>query len=172
MTTRQQRDFLKVHLLETQRMREMVGDHPVMSIALAERERMFSEQLAAISLESGDSLSDMSPAQATAAYSRVAETTATDEAVTISGVLKGVLLASWKFNFAPDGDDVIEGRIDESLTQDQVIAFNQDFFNQQCRAALVKTSVVFRNGRVRTTYRLMGLEAIAAPSHSHEADER
>lgn len=61
MTTRQQRDFLKVHLLETQRMREMVGDHPVMSIALAERELMFSEQLAAISLESGDSLSDMSP---------------------------------------------------------------------------------------------------------------
>ena len=172
MTTRQQRDFLKVHLLETQRMREMAGDHPVMSIALAERERMFSEQLAAISLETGDSLSDMSPAQATAAYSRVAETTTSDETLTISGVLKGVLLESWKFNFAPDGDDVIEGRIDESLTQDQVIAFNLDFFNQQCRATLVKTSVVFRNGRVRTTYRLMGLESIAAPSHSHEADER
>lgn len=92
--------------------------------------------------------------------------------MTVSGVLKGVLLESWKFNFAPDGDDVIEGWIDESLTQDQVITFNLDFFNQQCRATLVKTSVVFRNGRVRTTYRLMGLESIAAPSHSHEADER
>ena len=172
MTIRRQRDFLRVHLLETQRMREMVGDHPVMSIALAERERMFSEQLAAISLESGDSLSDMSPAPATAAYSRVAETTTSDETVTVSGVLKGVLLESWKFNFAPDGGDVIEGRIDESLTQDQVIAFNQDFFNQQCRATLVKTSVIFRNGRVRTTYRLMGLETIAAPADSHEADER
>ena len=172
MTTRRQRDFLKVQLLETQRMREMAGDHPVMSIALAERERMFSEQLAAISLESVDSLSDMPPAQDTAAYSRVTETTTSDETVTLSGVLKGVLLESWKFNFAPDGDDVIEGRIDVSLTQDQVIAFNRDFFNQQCRATLLKTSVVFRNGRVRTTYRLMGLEAIAAPSHSTEADGR
>jgi len=314
MTTRRQRDFLKVQLLETQRMMEMAGDHPVMSVALAEREREFSQQLAAIPpgsresravlffsgepvhgssgidatfasrvlepfqnmvradyadrwhgrvgergrrhgeaqsrlmltglprgsfglelalaenddlfvdgeladtlahitrlvaaaarsdedfaaeldgvaprvvqnlrafldviarnkaglrLESGDFLCDMSPAQATAAYTRVAETTTSDETVTVSGILKGVLLESWKFNFAPDGDDVIEGRIDESLTQDQVIAFNRDFFNQQCRATLLKTSVVFRNGRVRTTYRLMGLEALAASSNITEAD--
>ena len=39
MTTRALREFLKVQLIETQRLKEMVGDHPLMSVSFAEREQ-------------------------------------------------------------------------------------------------------------------------------------
>jgi hypothetical protein len=314
MTTRGQRDFLKVQLLETQRLKYMVGDHPLMSVALAQRERELCEQLAAIPpggkesravlffcgepvhgsmgidasfasrvlepfqnmvradyadrwhggvsnrgrrhgeaqsrlmltglprgsfglelsrvengdlfvdgeladtlahvtrlvaaaacsdedfaaeldetaprvvhnlrifldviakgraglrLESGDFRCEMSPVQASDAYSRVAATTTAEQTVTFYGVLKGVLLESWRFNFATDHDDIIAGKIDESMTEEQVIALNQEFFNRPCRATLIQTTVGFRNGRVRSSYRLTGVEAIAAPSNTTEAD--
>lgn len=48
MTTRAQRAFLKVQLLETQQLREMAGDHPLMSVAFAEREAELREQLDAL----------------------------------------------------------------------------------------------------------------------------
>jgi len=103
----------------------------------------------------------MTPVQANGAFIRVAETTASDETVLVSGILKGVLLESWEFDFSSDDAEVIAGKIADSLTEDQVIAFYREFFNQRCVATLVKTTVVFRNGRVRTTYRLTGVESLA-----------
>ena len=50
MTTRAQREFLKVQLLDTQRLRELAGQHPLMSVALAERERELSGRIAALPL--------------------------------------------------------------------------------------------------------------------------
>ena len=38
MTTRGQPEFLKVQLIETQRLRELTDGHPLMSAAFAERE--------------------------------------------------------------------------------------------------------------------------------------
>ena len=49
--TQSERTFLKVQILEVQRLKEMVGDHPVMSVALAEREQELKERLAASGLE-------------------------------------------------------------------------------------------------------------------------
>jgi len=116
---------------------------------------------AGLRLESGDYRCEMTPVQANGAFIRVAETTASDETVLVSGILKGVLLESWEFDFSSDDAEVIAGKIADSLTEDQVIAFNREFFNQRCVATLVKTTVVFRNGRVRTTYRLTGVESLA-----------
>jgi len=50
MTTRAQREFLKVQLLETQRLKEMAGNHPLMSVAFAEKERQLKEKIAALPL--------------------------------------------------------------------------------------------------------------------------
>ena len=116
---------------------------------------------AGLRLESGDFRCEMTPIQAGAAFSRVAETTATDETVQVLGVLKGVLLESWEFDFCSDDNEVIAGKLADSLNEDQVIAFNREFFNQRCVATLVKTTVEFKNGRVRTTYRLTGVESLA-----------
>ena len=50
MTTRTQRNFLKVQLIETQRLKQMVGDHPLMSVSFAEREQELMEKIAALPL--------------------------------------------------------------------------------------------------------------------------
>jgi hypothetical protein len=81
--------------------------------------------------------------------------------VKIVGIFEGVLLGDWRFNFVTDEGHQIGGKIDENLTEQQVIELNRHFFNEHCRAAMLKTTVLFKNGRVRTTHTLKGLEALS-----------
>lgn len=113
---------------------------------------------AGLRLESGDFRCSMDPVQANEAFNRVAGTTTNEEQVTIPGVFKGVLLESWRFDFVTDENHSVGGKIDENLAEEQVIALNHRFFNERCLASLRKTTVLFKNGRVRTTYTLNGLE--------------
>ena len=112
---------------------------------------------AGLRLESGDFRCTMNPIQANEAFNRVAGTITSDEAVEMPGVFKGVLLESWKFDFVTDENHSVGGKIDENLTEEQVIGLNREFFNERCLAALLKTTVLFKNGRVRTSYTLTGL---------------
>ena len=112
---------------------------------------------AGLRLETGDFRCTMNPIQANEAFNRVAGTITSDEAVEMAGVLKGVLLESWKFDFVTDENHSVGGKIDENLTEEQVIGLNREFFNERCLAALLKTTVLFKNGRVRTSYTLTGL---------------
>ena len=48
MTTRSDREFLKVQLLEIQRLKKLTAGHPIMSKALAVREQMLETQFQAL----------------------------------------------------------------------------------------------------------------------------
>ena len=48
MVRRCQRDFLQAQILEIQRLRELARGHPLMSIALEEREQEFRVRLATL----------------------------------------------------------------------------------------------------------------------------
>ncbi len=50
MTTRKDRQFLKVQLLETERLQQLTADHPVMSRALSARQQELNEQIQALPL--------------------------------------------------------------------------------------------------------------------------
>lgn len=115
---------------------------------------------AGLRLESGDFRCTMNPIQANDAFNRVAGTITSDDLVKTPGVFKGVLLESWKFDFVTDENHSVGGKIDENLTEEQVIALNRQFFNERCSASLLKTTVLFKNGRVRTTHTLNGLETL------------
>jgi hypothetical protein len=115
---------------------------------------------AGLRLESGDYRCSMNPIEANEAFNRVAATITRPEDVEMSGVFKGVLLESWKFDFVTEENHSVGGKIDENLTEEQVVALNRQFFNERCVASLLKTTVLFKNGRVRTTYTLKGLEAL------------
>jgi len=112
---------------------------------------------AGLRLESGDFRCTLNPIQANEAFNRVAGTITSEEPVELAGVFKGVLLESWKFDFVTDDNHSAGGKIDENLTEEQVIALNREFFNERCQASLLKTTVLFKNGCVRTTYTLKGL---------------
>jgi hypothetical protein len=117
---------------------------------------------AGLRLESGDFRCALNPVEANDAFNRVAGTVTSDEVVNLRGVFKGVLLESWKFDFVTGENFRVGGKIGGNLTEEQVIALNLEFFNQRCVAALDKTTVLFKNGRVRTTYTLRGIEAMRA----------
>lgn len=121
---------------------------------------VIAKSKAGLRLESGDFRCVMNAIQAGEAFNRVAATITTQEDVKLTGVLEGVLLGDWKFNFVTDEGHQVGGKIDQNLTEEQVIELNRQFFNEHCNASLLKTSVLFKNGRVRTTYTLRGLEAL------------
>ena len=115
---------------------------------------------AGLRLESGDFRCTMNPIQAGEAFNRVASTITKSEDEKIVGAFEGVLLGDWKFNLITDEGHQIGGKIDENLTEQQVVEWNRQFFNERCRTLVSKTTVFFKNGRVRTTYILKGLEAL------------
>lgn len=113
---------------------------------------------AGLRLETGDYRCTMDPIRASEAYERVAGTVTNSEEVRIKGVFKGVLLESWRFDFVNQEGHKISGKIDENLTSDQVAQLNRDYFNQSCLAVLERTTVLFRNGRERTSHVLKDLQ--------------
>ncbi len=115
---------------------------------------------AGLRLESGDFRCAMNPIEANEAFNRVAGTITNDELVSVPGTFEGVLLGDWRFNLVTEDNHRRGGKIDEDLTEEQVIALNQKFFNKPCKASLLKSTVRFKNGRVRTTYLLKGLTAL------------
>jgi hypothetical protein len=112
---------------------------------------------AGLRLESGDFRCSMNPVEANEAFTRVAGTITNEELIKIPGVFKGVLLESWRFDFVTDDNHSVGGKIDENLTEEQMIGLSRQFFNERCQASLLKTTVIFKNGRERTTYTLNGL---------------
>ena len=115
---------------------------------------------AGLRLESGDFRCTMNPLKAREAFDRVADTITNEETVDLTGVFKGVLLDSWKYDFVTDAGHSVGGKIDSSLSEEQVVTLNRQFFNERCIAVLLKTTVLFKNGRVRTTHTLKGVSAL------------
>jgi hypothetical protein len=112
---------------------------------------------AGLRLESGDLRSEMTPSQATRAFDRVSETQSEEETVILPGILKGVLLDSWEFNFTTLDGESIAGKINPELSEVQVVEFNTRYFNDRCIATFLKTTVSFKNGRSRVTYQLQDI---------------
>jgi hypothetical protein len=115
---------------------------------------------AGLRMESGDFRCVMNPAQASEAFDRVSGTISQEEESEVRGVFKGVLLESWRFDFLDADGHKISGRIDDSLTPDEVATLSREHFNRECVATLIKTTILFKNGRVRTACVLKGLKPV------------
>lgn len=118
---------------------------------------------AGLRLETGDFRCSLNPVQANEAYERVAGTITNEETITLRGVHRGILLGSWKFDFTTDDGDQIGGKIGENLTEERAAELNSKFFNKNCDAVMLKSTVLFKNGRIRTTYTLQDLLGNGAP---------
>lgn len=107
---------------------------------------------AGMSVESGDSRCRLTPEEVTEAFGRVSDTVTDEQEMEIEGVFKGVLLESWRFDFVNTSGRKITGKLDEEITQEEAVAMGRDFLNADCTGDFVKTTVVFKNGRERTSY--------------------
>ena len=121
-----------------------------------------SKGKAGLRLETGDHRCTMDPITAGEAYDRVAATITDTKEIQIEGVFKGILLESWRFDFLTQDGHKISGKIDENLTPEKAADLNREFFNCPCVATLDKTTVLFKNGRERTTHALKDLLPLAS----------
>lgn len=118
-----------------------------------------SKARASLTLESGDARCTLTPEVAVEAFERVSGTVTGEEEFEATGVLRGVLLDSWRYDFSDDDGHKLSGRLDDDLSPETVVEWNHEFFDKECTAHLLKTTVKFKNGRVRTTYRLRDLRS-------------
>lgn len=121
--------------------------------------KAISDDQAGVTIESGGIRCELNPVEVHSAFDRVAGTIATENDKSISGVLKGILLESWRFDFITLEGMTITGKLDENLTEDQVSEYNVQFFNKSCIANLKEAKVLFKNGRERITHILTSIEA-------------
>ena len=119
--------------------------------------RVVSEGHAGLSIESGDFRCTLNPIQASDAYERASATQTNEENIVESGVFKGLLLESWRFDFVTDAGHKISGKLHDDLTKDDALGLIREFTDYPCQANLVKTTVLFKNGKVRVSYILENL---------------
>ena len=122
-------------------LKNLVGDHPHNRFALAKRNKIINARI------------DELPAET------ASDTFTKTKEITVMGVLRGVLAESWRYDFVSEDGHTISGKLDDNLSDDQVVELNREFFNQPCIATFEKSTVLFRNGRERTTHVLKQLEA-------------
>lgn len=113
---------------------------------------------AGLRMETGDFRCEMNPVKAEEAFNRVDSTITNDDIIKVAGVFKGSLLESWRFDFVDENNHKISGPIDDDLTEEQAGALTKSFFNQPCVGTFQKSTVIFKNGSIRTTHTLKSLE--------------
>jgi len=119
--------------------------------------KVVSDDEAGFTIESGGIRSSLEPQEVLNAYNRVAETKTNKEEVSIRGVLKGILLESWRFDFVANNGETITGTIDNNLTEQALTQFMVDFFNRDCLAIFQKTTVALRSGRIKDSFVLKSI---------------
>lgn len=119
-----------------------------------------SQGKAGLSVESGDLRCSLSPNQAVEAFERVSGTVTNDETIEEIGTFNGVLLDSWKFDFATQDGRKISGKLADEITEEGAVEIGRDFLKKKCVATFEKTTVLFKNGRIRTTHKLLGLKTL------------
>lgn len=120
--------------------------------------KAISDDQAGVIIESGGIRCELNQVEVHSAFERVSGTITTEDEESISGVLKGILLESWRFDFINEEGKTITGKIDENLTEDQVSEYNAHFFNKPCIAKLKKAKVLFKNGREKISHILSSVD--------------
>ncbi len=138
---------------------ELEGTTPRTINSLKDFFKVVADDQAGVTIESGGIRCELSPIAVKKGYDRVSGTITSELPKTITGILKGILLESWKFDFIDEQGKIITGRIDENLTEEQVSKFITDFFNKSCKAVLKEGKVLFKNGSERVSYILSNIEA-------------
>ena len=138
---------------------ELDGTTPRTIQSLKDFFKAVSDDQAGVTIESGGIRCELNPVEVKSGYERVSGTITKEEPKTVNGILKGILLESWKFDFIDELGNTITGRMDENLTEEQATNLNINFFNKSCKAILREGKVLFKNGRERISYILTSIEA-------------
>ncbi len=114
--------------------------------------KIVSDDKAGLTVESGGIRASLEPHDVEVAYERVAETTTTQKEIQLKGILKGILLESWRFDFITDDGKPISGALGSGLTEDAASNILLTYFNKNCTGVFESTTVFLKSGRVKETF--------------------
>jgi len=122
--------------------------------------KVVSDDRAGVTIESGGIRSSLTNEDVQIAYNRLSDTSTLTNEIKVNGVLKGILLESWKFDFLADSGETITGSLDYDLSEQDAANIISKLFNKPCLATLQKTTVTLKNGRIKDSYVLKGVEPL------------
>jgi hypothetical protein len=96
--------------------------HPRVLIPLERFLSNLRSQEVSFRFRAGTRQVSLQPEQVRAAHLRIASAKPETEEVTLTGVSRGVLLESWKFDFVPDGGPPITGKLSDELSEEEASA--------------------------------------------------
>ena len=118
---------------------------------------VLSQGGAGIEMHAGDLVVSIKPERARQGCTRLQQSLEKVEEVERRGVFRGATLESWRFDLRTDDDEVLKGRIDAALDEDQVADMIRRT-NEPCVARLSEITVTTPSGAVRRRFVLLGLE--------------
>jgi hypothetical protein len=119
-----------------------------------------AEENSIIKMECGEIGIEIPREKVNEAYERVAETF--DDVIEFfqTGIFRGLLLDSGKFEIQDEEGKKISGFISEEITEEELINYDRDFLNEPCKIHLRIHKTKFKTGRERIGYELLGINEI------------
>ncbi len=94
------------------------------------------------------------------AFERVDYNKNKENDIIVSGVLRGILLDSGKFEVITDEGKSITGFINSEITEEQLIQFDIEFLNKPCNIHMFEHKISFKTGKEKTNYELLDISNI------------
>lgn len=117
-----------------------------------------AEEHSFLKMESGELSIEISDHDVQEAYNRVSATTEEESQIFVDGILRGILLDSGKFEIQDTDGAKISGFISEELGEEELIQFDREFLNKECRIHLRISKIKFKTGNENTDYELLGMQ--------------
>lgn len=119
--------------------------------------KVVSDEEAGVTIESGGTRCELSVEAARIAYDRVSATKTDEDIVTINGILRGIMLDSWRFDFTSSEGRKFSGRFNNDLSEEEIKGFVK-YLDQPCTASFEESKVIFKNGQERIRYELLSIQ--------------
>lgn len=119
-----------------------------------------ADEKSIIKMECGEMGVEISKEKVQEAYDRVSEVIDENGETFVTAVFKGILLDSGKFEIQTEEGDIISGSVNEDLSENDLIAYDQTFLNRTCRVHLQVYRTRFKTGNEKVDYELLGIANI------------
>ena len=93
------------------------------------------------------------------AFLRVAQTADLETEIVHTGIFRGILLDSGRFEIIDEEGLKISGFIAQELTEEELVSYNKNFLNKDCQITLKKHRTIFKTGNEKIEYELLEIKA-------------
>jgi hypothetical protein len=119
-----------------------------------------SNERSILKMDSGDTHVELSKEKIDKAAQRVSFTLKEDDEIFINGIFRGVLLDSNRFDIQDEKGLLISGSISEDIDEEQLIEYDKQFLNINCKIHLRVYTTKFKTLKERIDYELLEIISI------------